>query len=1294
MKTFLSRFFLCILLVGWAAMLTAQPEDGKVYRLISKMYPTLAATEDISTNGIVTREKGGKEAFEQMWRFDARGAGFKLTNVLTGNAINNYGGSNNQYWTDSNGAAHTFLLVSQPSDYWNVCHNTGMGGLHAAWTGKVVYWHDNAADATQWKLEEITGISEEQLALKQIIYKNYVDLTTHEAQYNEALKGFFTDESCTELLPAYASMSDNELCIAMSGLPEDFSRIALKVKNNTWEHREREFRIRDYIAYSDPDYWYKELLITRPGRINNPTGIYGNKGDIILVFVGNEIPEGATLGLEFIQDTNVEGSAVTLHRGLNVLTVAQDESLFYIQYIGTTSLSSERLITDYPALRIHIENGTVNGFWNMAEHTDEDWADILSHATASSIDVKGEKVMYHMHTSVMRKNCPTGIHDAIDWWENMLTWERGIMGLEGIVPEKCNNMSCAITLDDDHTYMAATWYRTQYHVNVAYKILNFSTVVTDPDYCFGPAHENGHMYQGAINIAGCTESSNGVLENLVVWKIGKYLTRGPVNATIYNEYAAGIPWINRSNDGMLRLQWQLYLYFHELGIDPTFWPRVFRSMRQTPLPIRWGDKKEVTASQDMLLFAKTCCDVAQMDLSVFFGVYGYLVPHERMETRESNTFLTTPQKDIDDFVAYACQYPKAPPLEFLDDRTSPIPRTDGGSGNRLTYDYGPGQCGDVGLYTDFLLTSVPAEGYIYSRTGNSITLKNGTGAVGFRLYDKDSGELVYLTNCLRFTLPANCQSIHFHIVAVQADGTEVRVPSTAEAGTEAEQLTALKNSLATAESTLKLSDDEGLTIGHIFSYALTDLQTLYDAALAARDGEDQSLHTYGQWAILLDEAVQAVRSNAEVRVPIWTENVYAFYLATYKNYSLYYLSNGPKGNTLDPETDDKKQWQLVPVVREDNDEKRIHPAHRIGLASSSSDRLFAIQNVSSGLYITSLVADKRAKLESDDIERAVLFDVQHTANGLVTFASPGTGLYLSYNSDKEAIGSTEASLWRVSTVIDHHAEALQARADAYMRVAFYMEGDLRVRAERLAILSNDFDTLKQRFLESYHAVQALCQHQAVGRLDLRLDELWEAMEALSPTYCDREIDDYVEHYEGPERSGYYIFLQNLRTGTYAYYNDQPGRYEGCLRMGALTDPDDKRFLFYLQRDNDGNYFLRNACSNHHAALWGSYIDVSGERTPIPFSIAYDEEAGGFILTSDEGSLTCQTTAGGYVQLRTKATQWKFRAAGRYIPDGVGRPTTGTTCDEDTPVYDLAGRRVAHPQRGIYIRDDGRKVIIP
>ena len=1271
--TFLRTALLLLVLLPCLTLRADGPEDGKIYQLVSRYYPTLAATEDFSINGVVTRTKGDNTAYEQMWRFDAKDNGFTLTNVLTGNAITDYGGSNNQYWTGSKDNAHTFVLASPAAGYWNVRHASNKGGLHAAWTGKVVYWHDNSAEATQWQLVEMTGLSEEQLSLKQMVYRNYVDLTTHEAEYNTALKTFFTDESCSELLPAYAAMSDDALRTAMQALPTTFADIAVKVKNDAWAHREKEFRIRDYSAYSNPDYWCDILLTNRWGRINNPTGIYGNKGDILLVFVGDDIPAGATLQMEFILGTDLQGSAVDLHKGLNVLTVADNQSMCYIQYVGTTTPDDSKLITDYPPLRIHIENGVVNGFWNMTEHTDADWVDILNNATAPAIDVKGEKVMFHMHTSVMRKNCPTSIHNAIDWWEDMLRWQHDIMGIEEYVPQKCNNMACAITLDDDHTYMAATSYRTQYHVNVAYKILDFNTVITDPDYCFGPAHENGHMNQGAINIVGCTESSNGILENLIVWKIGKYLTRGPVNATMWNEYAQEIPWPKRANDDMLRLQWQLYLYFHECGVDTTFWPRVFKAMRSTPLPIRYGNKKEVSAREDMLLFAKHCCDVAQMDLTDFFRVYDFLVPHGKMETRESGNYLITPQKDIDEFIAYASRYPKAPPIEFIDDRIKPVPRTDGGSGSKQTYDYGVGQCGDVGQYTDFLATDVHAEGYIYSRTGNNITIKNGTGAVGFRFYDKDSGRLVFLSNSLKPTLPAPCQNIRLRLVAVSADGTETDIPSTAEAGTEEEQLAALKNSLNSAKSVLDLRDDEGITVGYYFGYALNDLQAIYDSALRARDNKDQTEHTYGQWAMLLDEAAYSVTSDDEARVPIFPENLYALYLTVYKSYSLLYFSSGPKGSVSDPQYDTLKQWQFEPTSM---------PGH------------YRIRNAGNGLYITTLEATKRARMLSDDPYDALTFTLEYGTKGTVNIVESTTGLYLAYNGNKEAVGSTNASQWRLTAVDDQHSQAVIARLAFYEQLAECMYNDLKV--DDILVLSDNYEAARAQFLDAYQTVIDIECYRKNGRLDLRLDDLWDAMEALSPTFInphsiDRWIVPYEEKYPDLDES-FYFYLQNLKTGAYAYYNDQTGRYEGCVRMGPLAQTEDPRFLFRLERDKEGNIYLRNLFSGCVAALWNSYIDCSGSRTPEPFALSLDSEAGGYLISGEGGYWTTQsgTASAVYAQYRTNGTPWKFRMGYYFKKSGIdpvqSYPTDGHT------VFDLFGRPATPTQPGILIID-GKKTLV-
>lgn len=1245
-KTFLTiSLMLCV-----SQSSVAGPESGKIYRLVNKMYPTLAATEDISTHTVVTRDKGDDNSFEQMWRFDATNEGFTLTNLLTERSIDGSGASSSQYYTDE--TAHTFRLTDAGNGYWNIRHSASMGGLHAAWTGQVVYWHDNAADATQWKLEEMSRISDEELSIKRLNYSHYSDLMTNEEAYSKALVQFFTDGSCSELKAEYGSLSDDALRKAMADIPEEFQAMALKIKNDSWEHREREFRIRSYNAYSDPDYWYQILYTTRWGRLNNPTGIYGHKGDVIYVFVGDDIPSEATLQLEFIRGTDTQGSAVSLHKGLNVLTVADDESSFFIQYVGTTSPSSSKLITDYPPLRIHIENGTVNGFWNMDEHTDEDWVDILANATAPVIDVKGHKAMFHMHASVFRKLCPNGIHEAIDWWEDMLTWQHELMGIEDYVPDKCSNMACAITLDDDHTYMAATWYRTQYHVNAVYKVLNLSTVMSVADHCFGPAHENGHMNQGAINFAGGTESTNSILANLIVYKLGKYLSRGPANSLAFGEYAEGLPWVKRNDEATLRMQWQLYLYFHLCGVDDTFYPRLFQAMRQTPLAIRWGNKSSVTASEDFLLFARNCCDVAQLDLSDFFAVYGMLVPHEKTETRESGTYLTTTQKDIDAFLAHARKYPKAAPIEFIDDRIEGMPRLDGGEGYRITYDLGVGDCGDVGQYTHFLDTSVKAEGYLWSRSGNTLSIKNGTGAVGFRIYDRASGRLLYLSNSRTFTLPVPVRGYTLRLAAVQADGTEVNIPSTAEAGTEAEQLSALKTALSTAKSMLDMKDDEGVHVGWYYGYALTDLQLLYDEAQQAIENADQSTRTYGQWSMLLDDAITDVKAQQDATIPVFAENTYALYEASYRNYTVEYNKSGLKASTKDAASISAKQWQFVPAA----------------------DGAYYIQNADNGLFITVCEANARVKAESDSPSQAVVFRLIPLSNGYYNIQREGTNVFLSYNANKEVIGATSGVLtWKMVALSNRHAEALNAQRDSYLRVAEYVCEELQTNS--CVARMDELEILKEQFLGYLNDVK---NHWGDANPDHLLNGLRDALDALSPAYCNAALPELST----PERTVYYL-IQDLSTLNYAYYNGGTGRLASCIRTAPLTDYDDEAYYFSFVADPESGLIRITHSNGHAAGLSSSNLNIDGSKPATPFSLTFSNDGQGFDIASNDTHWTVTTTSNGYVQLRSNATPWKFCKVAVRNADAIDNPMRDD-CSSDL-IYDLQGRPVKSLAPGtIYI----------
>ena len=120
---------------------------------------------------------------------------------------------------------------------------------------------------------------------------------------------------------------------------------------------------------------------------------------------------------------------------------------------------------------------------------------------------------------------PNTISDAIGWWDNMVKWEQGIMGLEEYRPSRFNNKLCGISYAGDGL-MSASDYNTSYVETSLHDVISFKKVMQTSGYCWGPSHEVGHVHQGAINMIGCTEASNNLFSNIVVHNLGKFVTWG------------------------------------------------------------------------------------------------------------------------------------------------------------------------------------------------------------------------------------------------------------------------------------------------------------------------------------------------------------------------------------------------------------------------------------------------------------------------------------------------------------------------------------------------------------------------------------------------------------------------------------------------------------------------------------------------------------------------------------------------------------------------------------------------
>lgn len=1273
------------------------PESGKVYR-IHNVKSEKVIGEDCIARQLASVDAAGSDDFKQLWLLKESSNGYTIQNAYSGQYLHPCAQQSTQ--TYPTGAEEAVMYLTQVSGTQYAIGQASGAYLHLDAGNNIVRWWDKDNTSSQWQFEEVK-VSEEAISLQQAAFQEFyaeyqakLELMQHVDEYNALLPTFFTDLTCTELQPSYAQMDDAALRTAMAALPASLQDIAIKVKNQSWGHREEEFRIRNYKAYSDADYWAEVLYTKKYSRINNPTGVYGNAGDVLYIFVGDDIPQGATLQAEIISGSGIQGTAYNLTKGLNMVPTVKDYSNLFIQYVGNTSLESDVLITDYPALKIHVEQGVVNGFWNKAEHDDADWVDMMTNlATADVFQVKGERIMFHMSRHYMKLYCPNTITDAIGWWDDMTRWQQDMLGIEDVRLKKFNNLGCAISLTTG--YQSATHYRTQYLDSYIGNLLPYERMMSNADNCWGPAHENGHVHQAAIQSVGTSEVSNNFFSNLTLNKLGKFVSRGSANSVIFNDYGAHKPYILRDGATTMRSFWQLYLYFHEAKVDTTFYPRVLQAMRATPMKAR--DPKYyanyVYGNEDLLLFAKACCDVAQLDLSEFFRFWGYLELTDKQHIGDYGDFyLTTRQSDVDEFLAHAAQYPKAPSIIFIEDRVKPIPRTDGGSGDKLHHgtSVSAAEAGDLGHYTDYMDTSVKAEGYLYSKAGAKVTITEGTGALGFKVYAKADDALLYGSNKLTFTLPDEVAAQEIYIVAAQADGADVPVPTTAEGGDEEQQYAALAAAIKQAKATMAMSDETGMKAGYYFGSAVEALDILLGDAQTAYDNKDQSVHSYGEWATLLDEEMRRIAAATDVKQTIYATNWYVLHNANYPSYSMATSGTKLRCTVADPATNDAKQWAFEPA----------------------GDGIYYIRSKSTGNYISSIGQSAQAVATATKTADAVKFTVTDNGNGTFTIndASQQYGA-LHCDAGKSVVGwaaNAKASTWYLTCVVDGQSEVFETQLNVLM-----------ARAEE--ILSNLITGYSTEMDGSNMALQAdvtplvgadTLQAWA-GELqgyvflhnwaDCRLVDCYDNVPALINTITTL-IDNIVAGYSKPlylpetstEEEYVLYYISPAGSELYLSYEKSAPRYLTYLRATEYApnysvEYDDASYLWYfLPGAADGQFYIGN-----YEVRCGAYavsgksniaVDPSVNTPAVPFVITPDDAQGGYVVSTVEGTNWITNTSY-YVQTSDKkSVLWKFTKVGRTT--GIAPVTT----EPDAELYDLMGRRVTTPTSGIYIRG-GQKVII-
>ena len=610
---------------------------------------------------------------------------------------------------------------------------------------------------------------------------------SNRVEVNEWISKIFKDLSCSELRDGVTKRD----IVKMNAIsPYLATNVAMPLLNGEYKDEEKDFRIHSYEPYSD-SHVNKALVMQYYTSMNNPTGIEVRSGQDILVCV-DQIPDGQTVSLavygeesEFGPNYGGGGESESINQntlltaGINTIRITADGMAYIMNTVPETNRAD---MATFKNVKVHILPGcgTVQGYFDPARHSDEQYQDLLNRCTYKYFVVKGEKCMFLFHTNQLRSDWPKSIRSGIGVWDDIVRWQFELMGLDKV--KWFNNHMMAVTSSNPEVYMNATNRRVQFGTGTIAQICSREKMQEGDAQgtIWGPAHEMGHINQMAINWRSCTESSNNLFSNYCVMKLAgepfpsdTRWSRGKMIADLAADYAARRPWAilgDGSYQGEdpelhMRMNWQLWNYYQRCGYKADFFPALFdyfRNGHQLPnqSALDYYGRVE-NAGLCQLEYYEACCAVAKEDLTDFFDAWGFFRTIDQTYSQYGSTKYTVTDAMINASKARVrdMKLPKAAPIQYLEDRT-----THGGT----TYS-------QMGYYTLFRDKTAITKTPTASVSATTVSLNNCDQAVAVELRrgTDESGELLYFSNMFTFNAPVTLAGNS--LWAVQYDGKRVKV---------------------------------------------------------------------------------------------------------------------------------------------------------------------------------------------------------------------------------------------------------------------------------------------------------------------------------------------------------------------------------------------------------------------------------------------------------------------------------------------------------------------------------------
>lgn len=563
-KSILSKLFATVAL-GMATLsaYAVAPEAGKVYRIVNKGYADLVMTA-ASPNGDVVCSERNNNKDSQLWLAEEGATSGTLTfrNLGVGTYIRS-SNARSAKWGMTIGCEgkNTHMKVTAASGAYIIAavNNADTHGYaHCDAQHNVVGWI-NDAPATRWDFTAVE-VSDADIAAKLAAAEELLGDQKNAGKYQELLSKIFTDKACTILNATFSAMTENQVKenADFKALPATLQSAVLKIKSGNWAEENTENPDLSWDSEHAKKYRVQMIEPFSPGaeaaelcgiqcytNMNNPTGIVTDDGSMLYVMVEGLPDEGCTMyinGATGYGMWNDYTSGVELHNGLNIVPGSADLAHHFIYYTVNTVTGyqadgrrhpTEYKVTEFPDVKVHIEGGKLNGFFNYlgdalyTPDTTEDFWYTANRASHNMYSFLGRYVILYfflndtpsdignapspgLKTVLNEKNRPShetyagrtyDIVEIMKTWDDMCWSERVMMGV--------NSADNIKEFNDYYTNGAANGNNCDF----------FSNIVGDEEFTKGHKASPQYSYHDYFNnrMMGIT-MQGGLFMNATSWR--------------------------------------------------------------------------------------------------------------------------------------------------------------------------------------------------------------------------------------------------------------------------------------------------------------------------------------------------------------------------------------------------------------------------------------------------------------------------------------------------------------------------------------------------------------------------------------------------------------------------------------------------------------------------------------------------------------------------------------------------------------------------------------------------------